>query len=147
MLGRETEMSFDVATAAFWLFLAVVVGSLIWRKALQRREAMITLRAAIEKGLALDDERLAMLLAAASGERQRKVLSPEFFLVFGAFFAAAALFLCVLAVLIAFSSGPGNPAPVAVFALLAGIVAGTFFVLWRLLRRQADRDARPRPSL
>lgn len=133
-------MTFDLATAAFWFFLAVVVGSLIWRKALQRREAMITLRAAIEKGLALDDERLAALLAAASGERQRKVLSPEFFLVFGMLFTVGALCLAVLAIVAALRGMPGDGTAVTVFALFAAIGAGAFFILWRLLRRQADRD-------
>ena len=56
-------MGLELAAAAFWLFLAVVVASLIWRKALQRREVLITLRTAIDKGLPLDDKRLQALLA------------------------------------------------------------------------------------
>lgn len=117
----------------------MVVASLIWRKALQRREAMLTLRAAIEKGVPLDDTQLAALLAAASGERPRKLLSPEFFFVFGALFAAASLCLAVLAVLGIMRSG--DPTPVVVFALFAAIGAGTFFFIWRVLRRQADRNS------
>jgi hypothetical protein len=138
-------MNAGIATAAFWLFLAVVVGSMIWRKTLQRREALITLRVAIEKGLALDDERLMTLLAAATGERRRRGVSPEIFLVLGALFAAGAACLGVLSAVAAFSPrGSGEFVPLLVFAIFSGIVAGTFLLLWRLMPREAPQDSRSR---
>jgi len=87
-------MGLDLAAAA-WLFLAVVVASLIWRKALQRREVLITVRTAIDKGLSLDDKRLQALLAISS--RPQRV-SHDFFLVFGVITAAGAVCMLGLAV-------------------------------------------------
>lgn len=50
------ETGAGIASAGFWLFLAVVIASLLWRKVVQRREVLKTVRLAIEKGLPLDDQ-------------------------------------------------------------------------------------------
>jgi hypothetical protein len=130
-------MDMDLATAGFWVFLAVVVGSLIWRKTLQRREALITLRAAIEKGLSLDDARLQSLLRVAGGSPRR--VSHDFFLVFGAILAAGAACLWLLALFGA------EPAPLVFFGSCAAIMAATCVVLWRIFSRRAKNDGPERP--
>jgi len=126
-------MGLDLAAAAFWIFLAVVVGSLIWRKALYRRELLITLRVAIEKDLPLDDPRLRSLLAA--GSRPRGV-SRDFFLVLGIIVAAGGLCLLGLAV---FGPGP-EPGPLVLIGLWAEVMAAALLLLWRLFERRAKRD-------
>jgi hypothetical protein len=128
-------MGLALATAAFWLFLAVVIGSLIWRKGLQRREVLITLRMAIEKGLPLDDERLQALLGAATGNRTNQI-SHDFFLVFGAILAAGGLCLVILAFFGA------EAAPLVAIALCAGVMATTCFVLWRIFAQRAKRTGK-----
>jgi hypothetical protein len=127
----ERLMGLDLAAAAFWIFLAVVVGSLIWRKALYRRELLITLRVAIEKDLPLDDPRLRSLLA--SGSRPRGV-SRDFFLVLGVIVAAGGLCLLGLAV---FAS---ERAPLVSIGLGVEVMAAALLLLWRLFERRAKRD-------
>jgi hypothetical protein len=123
-------MGLELATAAFWLFLAVVVASLIWRKALQRREVLLTLRTAIEKGVSLDDQRLQALLAMSS--RPRRV-SHDFFLVFGVIVAAGAVCTFVFASMVRH--------PLIVFVgICAAIMAAAMIFLWRLFARRAKRD-------
>jgi hypothetical protein len=124
-------MQLDLAAAAFWIFLAAVVTSLIWRKGVQRREALITLRAAIDKGLPLDDERLQALLTLCS--RPQRV-SHDFFLVFGVIVAAGAL--CVLALAV-FANDVGL---LLFIGICAAIFAAASILLWRLFARQAKRD-------
>jgi hypothetical protein len=124
-------MGLDLAAAAFWIFLAVVVGSLIWRKALYRRELLITLRVAIEKDLPLDDPRLRSLLAAGSRPR---VVSRDFFLVLGVIVAAGGVCALGLAVL-----GPEG-GPLVLIGLWAGVMAAALLLLWRLFERRAKRD-------
>jgi hypothetical protein len=124
-------MQLDLAAAAFWLFLAAVVTSLIWRKALQRREVLITLRAAIDKGLPLDDKRLQLLVELSS--RPQRV-SRDFFLVFGVILGAAALCMLILAW---FAQDRG----LLLFLGLSGaIMAGALVFLWRLFAWLARRD-------
>lgn len=124
-------MGLELAAAAFWLFLAVVVASLIWRRALQRREVLITLRAAIDKGLPLDDRRLQVLLEMSS--RPRRV-SHDFFLVFGVILAAAAVCMLMLAMF-------GQELGLLPFLSLCGaIMAGALIFLWRLFARRAKRN-------
>jgi hypothetical protein len=124
-------MGLDLAAAAFWLFLAVVVASLIWRKGLQRREVLMTLRAAIDKGLPLDDQRLQALLAMSSRPRG---VSHDFFLVFGVIVAAAGICVLTLAVF-------ANDRGLLVFiGLCAAIMAAALLLLWRLFARRANRD-------
>jgi hypothetical protein len=127
----ERLMGLDLAAAAFWIFLAVVVGSLIWRKALYRRELLITLRVAIEKDLPLDDPRLRSLLAAGSRPR---VVSRDFFLVLGVIVAAGGVCALGLAVL-----GPEG-GPLVLIGLWAGVMAAALLLLWRLFERRAKRD-------
>jgi hypothetical protein len=124
-------MQLDLAAAAFWLFLAAVVTSLIWRKGMHRREVLITLRTAIDKGLSLDDKRLQALLAMSS--RPWRV-SHDFFLVLGVIVAAGGLCMLVLALI-------GNNGGLLVFiAICAAIFAGASIFLWRLFARRAKRD-------
>lgn len=127
----------DMALAylGFWLFLAVVVGSLIWRKTLQRREALITLRTAIERGLSLDDERLQVLLRAAGGSR--RAVTHDLFLVLGALLGAGAVCAFLLAL---FAPARG---PLAVIGLLIAVFAATSMLLWAVFGRRAKRDASP----
>jgi uncharacterized membrane protein YbhN (UPF0104 family) len=125
-------MDMGLATAGFWLFLTVVVGSLIWRKTLQRREAMITLRAAIEKGLSLDDDRLNSLLRAASGSPTR--VSRDFFLVFGAILAAGAVCLFILWLFT-------NEHPLfTLLGLCTAVSAAACIILWVVFTRRAKHD-------
>ena len=124
-------MQLDLAAAAFWLFLAAVVTSLIWRKALQRREVLLTLRAAIDKGLPLDDKRLQVLLEM--GSRPQRV-SHDFFLVFGVILAAAATCLLVLALF------AGDRALLLFLGLCGAIMAAAMILLWRLFARRPKRD-------
>jgi hypothetical protein len=121
----------QLATAAFWLFLTVVVGSLIWRKALQRREVLITLRTAIEKGVPLDDERLRSLLVA---DRRRSALSHDVLLVLGGIVAAGGLCLFVLALF------APEAVPLLAIGLCAEIMAAALIVLWYVFARRAKRD-------
>jgi hypothetical protein len=133
-------MDVSLATAAFWLFLAVVIGSLIWRKTLQRREVLITLRTALDRGLALDDPRLRALLAAAgSPDRARRRLSHDFFLVFGIILAAGGLCLFVLALFGA------EPAPLVALGLCAEVMGGALVILWRIFARRAERNGQELP--
>ena len=124
-------MGLELAAAAFWLFLAVVVASLIWRKALQRREVLITLRAAIDKGLSLDDKRLQVLLEMSSRPQR---ISHDFFLVFGVILAAGAVCVLVLA------SFAQDHAPLVFVGLCAAIMAAAMIFLWRLFSRRSKRD-------
>jgi hypothetical protein len=135
-------MGLSLATAAFWLFLAVVVGSLIWRKGLHRREVLITLRAAIEKGVPLDDERLQALLDAAGGKRanSRASVSHDLFLVLGALTGGVGLCFAILAFL---APGP-DPLPIVFLAICAGVMAATLLVLWRIFARRAKHDGAER---
>jgi hypothetical protein len=124
-------MQFELAAAAFWLFLAAVVTSLIWRKALQRREILLTLRAAIDKGLPLDDPRLEALLALSSRPPQ---FTRDFFLVFGVILAAGGVCMLVLALL-------GKELGLLLFiGLCAAIMAGALIFLWLLFGWRAKRD-------
>jgi hypothetical protein len=124
-------MGLDLAAAAFWLFLAVVVASLIWRKGLQRREILITLRAAIDKGLSLDDKRLQALLAMSSRPRG---VSHDFFLVLGVIVGAGAVCVFVLAAL-------GARGGLIVFVgICAAIMSAASILLWRLFARRSKRD-------
>jgi hypothetical protein len=124
-------MQLDLAAAAFWLFLAAVVSSLIWRKALQRREILITLRAAIDKGLPLDDQRLQALLAMSA--RPQRV-SHDFFLVFGVIVAAGGTCVLVLALF------ANDRALLLYVGICAAIMAAALILLWRLFARRAKRD-------
>jgi nitrate/nitrite transporter NarK len=124
-------MYMGLATAAFWLFLAVVVGSLIWRKGLHRREMLITLRAAIEKGIPLDDERLRSLLAAHT---RPSVLNHDFLLVLGGVVAAGGLCLFVLALFGA------EAAPFLAVGVCTEIMAAALVLLWRVFARREQRD-------
>ena len=132
----------DMALAylGFWLFLAVVVGSLIWRKTLQRREALITLRAAIERGLSLDDERLQVLLRAAGGSR--RAVTHDFLLVLGALLGAGAVCAFLLA-LFAPNPAPRVVTPLVVIGLVIAVFAATSILLWAVFARRAKRDASP----
>jgi hypothetical protein len=122
----------DLATAAFWLFLSVVVGSLIWRKTIVRRETFATLRVAMERGLPLDDSLVQSLLDAASDRRRARTrISSDFFLVIGVLLAATGLCLGVLALFVP------EPQPFIVLALSGEILAGGAFILWRMLSRHA----------
>lgn len=124
-------MQLDLAAAAFWLFLAAVVTSLIWRKALQRREILLTLRTAIDKGLPLDDPRLQTLLAMTS---QPQRVSRDFFLVFGVILAAGAVCMLILAL---FATDRG----LLLFVGICGaIMAAAMILLWRLFSRRARHD-------
>jgi hypothetical protein len=125
-------MGLDLATAAFWLFLAVVVGSLIWRKGLQRRETLITLRVAIEKGLPLDDPHLRALLAATP---QPRGVAHDFLLVLGGIVAAGGLCLFVLPLFGA------EAAPLLAVGVCAEIMAAALIVLWWIFTRRAQRPA------
>lgn len=44
----------DLGAAAFWMFVAVVIAAAIWRKTTLQREALATVRLAIEKGVPFD---------------------------------------------------------------------------------------------
>jgi hypothetical protein len=111
--------------------LAVVVGSLIWRKGLHRREMLITLRAAIEKGMPLDDERLRSLFVA---ETRPGILGPDLLLVLGAIVAAGGL--CSFALTL-FGA---EAAPLLAAGVCAEIMAGTLILLWRVFARRARRN-------
>ena len=125
----------ELGTAAFWLFLAVVIGSLIWRKTLMQREKLVTLRTAIDRGLPLDNSLVQALLNASSEQRSRgKVVSKDFFLVVGAIGIAGALCLAFLAIFV-----PDGIAFVVV-AVCTLIVAATFIVLWRIFVLRAPQD-------
>jgi hypothetical protein len=128
-------MGLDLAAAAFWIFLAVVVGSLIWRRALYRREMLITLRVAIEKDLPLDDPRLRSLLGAQSRPR---AVSRDFFLVLGTIVAAGGVCLLGLAV---FATERGL---LVTIGLWAEVMAAALLLLWRLFERRAKRDGTDR---
>ena len=123
-------MGLSLATAAFWLFLAVVVGMLIWRKGMHRREVLITLRAAIEKGVPLDDERLRSLLAPT----RPSVLGHDFLLVLGCIVAAGGLCLFALALF------APEAAPLIAIGVCTEIMAAALLLLWRVFARRAKRD-------
>jgi len=121
----------DLATAAFWLFLSVVVGSLVWRKTILQRETLATLRVAMEKNLPIDDSLVQALLDSGSGGRRpRAPFSGDFFLVFGTLVAATGLCLGVLAVFVP------EPRPFIVVAICVETVAGSLFLLWRIFSRR-----------
>lgn len=124
----------DIGTAAFWIFLAVIIGSLIWRKTLMQREKLATLRTAIDNGLPLDNALVQALLDASSGRRSRTIVSKDFFLVVGALGIAGALCLAFLAIFV-----PDGIAFIVV-AVITLIVAATFIVLWRIFVRRASQD-------
>jgi uncharacterized membrane protein YczE len=118
----------DLASAAFWLFLSIVIGSLIWRKTLLQRERLATLRVAMEKDLKLDDALVQALLdASAPGRSRRTLVSRDFFLVVGVLLVATGLSLGVLALF------APEPRPLAALAITTEIVAGSLLVLWRIL--------------
>jgi hypothetical protein len=124
-----------IATAAFWLFLAVVIVALIWRKAVHRREVLITLRSAIEKGIPLDDERLRALL----GAQTRSAVGPDILLVLGGIVGAGGLCLFVLAMFGA------EAAPMLGLGLCAEIFAGALILLWYVFTRRAQRNGTKAP--
>jgi hypothetical protein len=119
-----------LASLAFWLFLAVVIGALIWRKGVHKREMLITLRAAIEKGIPLDDARLRALLGAET----RRNLGPDVLLVLGAIVAAGGL--CSFA-LVLFGA---EAAPMLSIGVCAEIMAGALILLWYFFTRRAQRN-------
>ena len=124
---------YGIATAAFWLFLAVVIGALIWRKGLHRRELLITLRAAIEKGIPLDDERLRSLL----GAQTRRGVGPDILLVLGGIVAAGGLCAFVLALF------APEAAPLLAMGVCAEIVGGALILLWYVFTRRARNGTKP----
>ena len=123
-------MGAGLATAAFWLFLAVIICALIWRKGMHRRELLITLRSAIEKGIPLDDERLRALL----GTGTRPNIGPDVLLVVGGLVAAGGLCFFVLALFGA------EAAPMLTFGFCSEIMAGALILLWYVFSRRAQRN-------
>jgi len=122
----------DIATAAFWLFLTVVIGSLIWRKTILRRETLATLRVAIDRSVPLDDTLVQALLDAAADRRRRTTpVSGDLFLVLGMLFVATALSLGFLALF------APEPPPIIVLAFAAAAAAGSFLTVWRIFARRA----------
>ena len=122
----------DLATASFWLFLSVVVGSLIWRKTILRRETLATIRVAIEKNVPLEDSLMQAMLFAVSGDRPRtRTVSGDFFLVLGVLFAAAGLCLGILATFVP------EPEPFVVLAIFGEVIACGLLILWRYFRQRA----------
>jgi hypothetical protein len=119
-----------IATAAFWLFLAVIIVALIWRKGLYKRELLITLRAAIEKGIPLDDERLRALL----GTQARPGFGADVLLVLGGLVAAGGL--CSFALTL-FGA---EAAPMLGIGVCAEIVAGALILLWYVFSQRARRN-------
>ena len=129
-MESQMFMGAGLATAAFWLFLAVVICALIWRKGMHRRELLITVRAAIEKGIPLDDERLRGLLAAQT----RPGVGPDLLLFLGGLVAAGGLCLFVLALFGA------EAAPMLAIGTCAEIVAGALILLWYVFSRRGQRN-------
>jgi len=60
-----------LASLGFWLFLAVVVVAQVWRKVTMRREALATIRLAIEKGHPLDQALIDRLLQTGTDSLSR----------------------------------------------------------------------------
>lgn len=116
---------------SFWLFLAVVIGSLIWRKTLLQRETLATLRAAIERDLPLEDKRMRALFDAA-GMRVRQPVSPDFFLVLGTLSGAAGMCLFALALFVP------KPEAFVVLGISAGVLSGSLLLLWRFFSQRAS---------
>jgi len=52
----------EVASVAFWAFIAVVVIANVWREVAMRRETEMTIRMALEKGQQLDAATVDQLL-------------------------------------------------------------------------------------
>jgi len=101
-----------------------------------QREALATLRAAVESNREIDDSLLQALLDAASGKRRRHAsVSGDFFLVFGTLVAATGLCLGVLAVFVP------DPRPFIVVAICAETIAGSLFLLWRVFSRRKESPA------
>ena len=123
-------MGAGIATAAFWLFLAVIIVALIWRKGMHRRELLITLRAAIDKGIPLDDERLRGLLAAQT----RPGVGPDLLLFLGGLVAAGGLCLFVLAMF------APQAVPLLAIGICTEIMAGALLLLWYVFSRRARRN-------
>jgi hypothetical protein len=96
---------------------------------MHRREMLITLRAAIEKGVPLDDERLRALL----GTQTRPGVGADTLLVLGGIVAAGGL--CTLALAL-FGA---EAAPMLSIGVCAEIVAGTLIQLWYVFTRREQR--------
>jgi hypothetical protein len=58
----------SVWAAAFWLFLAVVVGSGIWAESRNKREKQRTIRELMSRGDHLDDETVGRLVSMIEGD-------------------------------------------------------------------------------
>jgi hypothetical protein len=52
----------ELAPAMFWMFVAAIIVAAIWRKTTLQREALATIRAAIEKGQPYDSALVEKLL-------------------------------------------------------------------------------------
>lgn len=135
------ETGAGIASAGFWLFLAVVIASLLWRKVVQRREVLKTVRLAIEKGLPLDDQLTRSLLDARPGKSRSSERAPgDAFLIAGGLLVPVGLGLAFFAYIMAPLPAVEGSAGTRIFvtgAVSVELLAIACLVLWRILARRS----------
>jgi len=116
-----------LASLGFWLFLAVVFVAQVWRKVTMRREALATIRLAIEKGHPLDQALIDRLLQSGGENLARPA---AMFLALGLGFPAMGYFISRTD-----AEALGPFLGIGALFLMMGLAFG---VLWALSRKSAS---------
>ena len=121
----------ELASVAFWAFIAVVVIANVWREVAMRRETEMTIRMALEKGQQLDAATVDKLL------KSRSKGGADSLLVAGGVTLATGIGLPVMGYFL-----PGAFHPLLGVGLLVSIVGAALLVISSMIRRrrsQADQ--------
>jgi len=121
----------EVASVAFWAFIAVVVIANVWREVAMRRETEMTIRMALEKGQQLDAATVDKLLRS-----QPKGRGADSLLIGGGVTLATGLGLPIMGYLL-----PNAFRPLLGAGILVSFIGASLLVLSAIVRgrRKAEQ--------
>jgi len=121
----------EVASVAFWAFIAVVVIANVWREVAMRRETEMTIRMALEKGQQLDAATVDKLLRS-----QPKGRGADSLLIGGGVTLATGLGLPIMGYLL-----PNALRPLLAAGILVSFIGASLLVLSAIVRgrRKAEQ--------
>ena len=121
----------EVASVAFWAFIAVVVIANVWREVAMRRETEMTIRMALEKGQQLDAATVDQLLRS-----QPKGRGADSLLIGGGVTLATGLGLPIMGYLL-----PNAFRPLLGAGILVSFIGASLLVLSAIVRgrRKAEQ--------
>jgi hypothetical protein len=105
----------ELGPAVFWMFVAAIIVAGIWRKTTLQREALATIRAAIEKGQPYDSALVDQLLRSQP-EKETGMLTG------GLVTMAAGAGLMIMGALIARGGDPGALYPLLGVGVLVALI-------------------------